>query len=141
MFRLQIISYLNGGPIDVDCFRKNRVFLCIEGCVIFMWPRAGRRNCAHIYGVRIFCNNFFYIANIRMTEAYYSNYRNDVNMYSDHVLYKETNFLINKRYRIRNVLGKGSYGTVCAAIELPIQTARLSWQLRKSPTSLPRRYY
>lgn len=66
-----------------------------------------------------------------MTEAYYSNYRNEGNMYNDHVLYKETNFLINKRYRIRNVLGKGSYGTVCAAIDTANPNSEIKLAIKK----------
>ncbi|KAG0690530.1 hypothetical protein C6P40_002519 [Pichia californica] len=34
------------------------------------------------------------------------------------VIYEKANFLINSRYRILQVLGKGSYGTVCSAIDL-----------------------
>lgn len=36
---------------------------------------------------------------------------------ADHVAHKETNFCIDKRYKILNVLGKGSYGLVCSATD------------------------
>lgn len=34
-----------------------------------------------------------------------------------YVVYEEANFYIDSRYKIQNVLGKGSYGTVCSAID------------------------
>lgn len=52
-----------------------------------------------------------------MTEVYYQNFGPDPVWGHDHVVYKEAKFLINKRYQIRKFLGKGSYGTVCAAVD------------------------
>lgn len=36
---------------------------------------------------------------------------------NDHIIYKDANFSINSRYQIQSILGKGSYGTVCSAID------------------------
>lgn len=36
---------------------------------------------------------------------------------NDHIIYKDANFSINSRYQIQRILGKGSYGTVCSAID------------------------
>lgn len=33
------------------------------------------------------------------------------------VAFKNAGFLIDSRYRIKSILGKGSYGTVCSAID------------------------
>lgn len=35
----------------------------------------------------------------------------------EHVIYKEANFSVEPRYQIQKVLGKGSYGVVCSAID------------------------
>lgn len=34
-----------------------------------------------------------------------------------HTIYKDANFSIDSRYQIQSILGKGSYGTVCSAID------------------------
>lgn len=36
---------------------------------------------------------------------------------NEHIIYKDANFSINSRYQIQSILGKGSYGTVCSAID------------------------
>lgn len=39
------------------------------------------------------------------------------NMSKKNQIYKEANFSIDPRYQIQSILGKGSYGTVCSAID------------------------
>ena len=36
---------------------------------------------------------------------------------NEHTIYKDANFSISSRYQIQTILGKGSYGTVCSAID------------------------
>lgn len=38
--------------------------------------------------------------------------------YDNRVPYEKANFLIDSRYSVQHILGKGSYGTVCSAIDL-----------------------
>lgn len=36
---------------------------------------------------------------------------------NNHVIFEKANFLIDSRYKVQQILGKGSYGTVCSAID------------------------
>ncbi|GMM34678.1 mitogen-activated protein kinase [Saccharomycopsis crataegensis] len=38
-----------------------------------------------------------------------------------HVIYEKANFFIDSRYEIQRILGKGSYGTVCSAIDKKVK--------------------
>lgn len=36
---------------------------------------------------------------------------------NNHIVYERANFLLDARYEVKHILGKGSYGTVCSAID------------------------
>lgn len=55
-------------------------------------------------------------SHIRHTSDNYA--ANEYNTLSDNrIVYEKANFLIDSRYQVKQILGKGSYGTVCSAID------------------------
>lgn len=50
---------------------------------------------------------------------------------SGYAVYEEANFYIDSRYKVQNVLGKGSYGTVCSAIDLSNEDKPVSIAIKK----------
>ncbi|ODV59315.1 mitogen-activated protein kinase SMK1 [Ascoidea rubescens DSM 1968] len=45
-----------------------------------------------------------------------------------HVVYEKANFYIDSRYQLQKILGKGSYGTVCSAIDASLSISKGSNQ-------------
>lgn len=48
---------------------------------------------------------------------------------NSYIIYKDANFSINSRYQIQSVLGKGSYGTVCSAVDTKSSNGEETMQL------------
>lgn len=48
-----------------------------------------------------------------------------------YTVYEKANFYIDSKYKIQNILGKGSYGTVCSAIDLSNPEKKISIAIKK----------